>query len=97
MDIMVVFEQMLVLLILLIVGVIAAKCGVMDADTTRRFTRFTLLIPQTCMILGSVINADLGITPGRVFAILCLAVGHHGHAGLHIGIFGIASAENEAL
>lgn len=71
---MVVFEQMLVLLILLIVGVIAAKCGVMDEDMTRRFTRFTLLIPQTCMILGSVINADLGITPGRVFAILGVGV-----------------------
>lgn len=71
---MVVFEQMLVLLILLIVGVIAARFGVMDEDTTRRFTSFTLLIPQTCMILGSVINADLGITPGHVFVILGVGV-----------------------
>lgn len=70
MDILPIFEQMLVLLILLIVGVIAAKCGVMDEETTRRFTNFTLLIPQTCMILGSVINADLDVTPGRVFVIL---------------------------
>lgn len=61
---------MLVLLILLLVGVVAAKTGVMDEETNRRFTRFTLLIPQTCMILGSVINTDLGITPGRVFLVL---------------------------
>lgn len=61
---------MLVLLILLIVGVVAAKTGVVDEETNRRLTRFTLLIPQTCMILGSVINTDLGITPGRVFVVL---------------------------
>lgn len=67
---MTVFQQMLVLLILLLVGVAAAKFGVMDEDTTRRFTNFTLLIPQTCMILGSVINTDLDVTPGRVFVIL---------------------------
>lgn len=70
MDILMVFEQMLVLLILLLVGVIAARFGVMDGDTTSRFTNFTLLIPQTCLILNSVINTDLGITPGRVLAVL---------------------------
>ncbi len=70
MDIMLVFQQMLVMLLLLICGVIAAKTNVMDEDTTRRFTRFTLVFPQTCMILGSVINTDLGISPGRVFAVL---------------------------
>ncbi len=70
MDILLIFRQMLVLLILLIVGVIAAKVGVMDEDTNRRFTRFTLLIPQTCMILASVLNAGSDVTPGRVFAVL---------------------------
>ena len=61
---------MLVLLILLIVGVIAAKCGVMDEESTRRLTRFALVIPQTCMILNSVLNTELNVTPGRVFAVL---------------------------
>jgi hypothetical protein len=70
MDILPIFEQMMVLLILLVVGVIAAKTGIMDEETNRRFTRFTLLIPQTCMILGSVVNSDLGIGPGQVFGIL---------------------------
>ena len=51
---------MLVLLILLIVGVIAAKCGVMDEESTRRLTR----------LLNSVLNTELNVTPGRVFAVL---------------------------
>ena len=70
MDILPIFEQMLVLLILLIVGVIAAKCGVLDEESTRRLTRFALVIPQTCMILNSVLNTELNVTPGRVFAVL---------------------------
>ena len=70
MDIGPIFEQMLVLLILMITGAVAARFGVMDEETNRRFTRFTLVIPQTCMILGSVMNADLGITPAQVFQVL---------------------------
>ena len=66
MDIRAVIDQMLVLLILLIVGVIAAKTGVIDRETNRRLTNFTLVIPQTCMILGSVLNTDLGLTPLRI-------------------------------
>lgn len=66
MDIRAVINQMLVLLILLIVGVIAAKTGVIDRETNRRLTNFTLIIPQTCMILGSVLNVDLGLTPLRI-------------------------------
>ncbi len=70
MEVSLIFQQMLVLLLLLITGVIAARTGVIDEETNRRFTRITLLIPQTCMILGSVINADMDMTPGRVFAVL---------------------------
>ena len=61
---------MLVLLIFLIVGVIAAKTGVMDEDMTRRFTHFNLVIPQTCMILSSVMGVDLSVTPGRILGVL---------------------------
>ena len=70
MEIVMVVKQMLVLLILLIVGVIAAKTGVVDEETNRRLTRFALMIPQTCMILGSVMNADLGMTPLKVLSIM---------------------------
>lgn len=61
---------MLVLLILLIVGVVAAKTGVVDRETNRRLTNFTLVIPQTCMILGSVLNVDLGLTPMKILGVM---------------------------
>ena len=70
MDIMLIFEQMLVMLILLVVGVIAAKAGVMDEESSRRFTSFNLLIPQSCMILNSILGADIEVSPGRVAVIL---------------------------
>lgn len=70
MDIRAVIDQMLVLLILLIVGVIAAKTGVIDRETNRRLTNFTLIIPQTCMILGSVLNVDLGLTPLKILGVM---------------------------
>ncbi len=70
MDIRAIIEQMLVLLILLIVGVIAAKTGIIDRETNRRLTNFTLTIPQTCMILGSVLNVDLGLTPLKILGVM---------------------------
>lgn len=70
MNIWMIFQQMLVLLILMIVGVVAARTGVIDEETNRRFTGLTLIIPQSCMILGSVINSSLDLAPGRVLLIL---------------------------
>ena len=67
---MLVFEQTLVMLFLLVAGVIAGKAGVMDEESSRRFTSFNLLIPQSCMILSSILGADLQLSVGRVFAIL---------------------------
>ena len=67
---MLIFEQTLVMLLLLIAGVISSKAGVMDGETTRRFTSFNLLVPQSCMILGSILGADLELSVGRVFGIL---------------------------
>lgn len=70
MDIRLIFEQMLVLLLLMITGTAAARFGAIDEETNRRFTSFTLLIPQTCMILNSAIEAGADVTAGRVFAVL---------------------------
>ena len=67
---MLIFHQMLVMLILLAVGVIAAKAGVMDEESSRRFTSFNLLIPQSCMILDSILGADVSIPPLRVLGII---------------------------
>lgn len=70
MDMKAIIDQMLVLLILLLVGVVAAKTGVVDRETNRRLTNFTLMIPQTCMILGSVLNVDLGLTPMKILGVM---------------------------
>ena len=66
MDIMIIFNQMLVMLFLLAAGVIAAKAGVMDGESIRRFTSFNLLIPQTCLILDSILGAEINIPPLQV-------------------------------
>jgi len=78
MDIRAVIDQMLVLLILLIVGVIAAKTGIIDRETNRRLTNFTLTIPQTCMILGSVLNVDLGLTPMKILGVMLAGCAMYG-------------------
>lgn len=70
MDISLVFGQTLVMLFLLVAGVIAARAGVMDEESCRRFTSFNLLIPQSCMILSSILGADIDVPVGRVFGIL---------------------------
>lgn len=70
MDIMSVFSQMLVLLILLLVGVGCAKFHVVDEQMNRRLTHFTLIVPQSCMILNSVINVDLGLTFGKIMLVI---------------------------
>lgn len=70
MDVLLIFEQMLVMLVLLVAGVVSAKAGVMDEETCRRFTSFNLLIPQSCMILSSILGADIELSAGRVAVIL---------------------------
>lgn len=78
MEISSVFEQMLVLLILLLVGVAAAKTGVVDGETNRRLTRFALVIPQSAQIISSVIEDELNITPVQllsVFGASCVMYG----------------------
>ena len=70
MDMYSVFQQMLVLLILLLIGVVAAKTGVVDDESNRRLTRFALVIPQSAQILSSAMNVGQDMTLGRVLGIL---------------------------
>ena len=69
MDIMLTLEQMLVMLIMLIVGVVCARTGVIDADGNRKITRFTLAVPQSCMILASAINIEFEINAAKLAAV----------------------------
>lgn len=69
MDISSLFSQMLVLLILLLVGVVCAKTGVIDPDGNKKITAFTLAVPQSCMILASAINVDFEIAAAKLVAV----------------------------
>ncbi len=74
MDIISVFNVMVMMMLLLLVGVAVAKTGVVDAETNRRLTRFALVVPQSAVILSSAINLQLEMTPGKVLAVLAAAV-----------------------
>lgn len=63
------FEQMLVMLLMLIVGVVCAKTGVIDADGNRKITRFTLAVPQSCMVLSSAVNIEFEINAAKLAAV----------------------------
>ena len=67
---MLIFEQTLVMLFLLAAGVISAKAGVMDEETCRRYTSFNLMVPQSCMILSSILGAEIDMSVGRVLGVL---------------------------
>ncbi len=70
MDIVSVFNVMLTMLILLIVGVVASKTGVVDAETNRRLTKFAMAVPQCAIILSSAMNLEMEMTVGKVLGIL---------------------------
>ena len=70
MDTALVFNKMLVMLIMLCVGVLAAKTGVVDAEGNRRLSRFAMAVPQTATILASAVNTQMEITVGKVVGIL---------------------------
>lgn len=74
MDILLIFRQMLVMLIFLVIGVIASHFGLMDEEFNRRYTNFNLQIPQTGMILSSILGAGIELSAGRVLSILGVAL-----------------------
>lgn len=70
MDITLVFNEMVMMMLLLLVGVVVAKAGVVDAETNRRMTRFALVVPQSAVILSSAVNMEMEMTPGKVLLVL---------------------------
>lgn len=75
MDIKLVFDQMLMMLLMLAVGVASARAGVVDPETNRRMSRFALAVPQCAIILSSAMNLELELTLGQVLSVLALAAG----------------------
>lgn len=70
MDIKLVLDKMLTMLLMLIVGVIAAKTGVVDGETNRRLSRYAMAVPQCATILASAMNMQSDVTAGTVLGIL---------------------------
>ena len=74
MDFLSILMQMVVLFLVVIVGYIANKCGVMDGDFNKRLTNLVLMITCPAMILDSVINSENVFTLGEIGSICALAV-----------------------
>ena len=70
MDIGTILNQLIMMMIVLCVGVIGAKTGVIDPETNRRFSRFATTIPQSAIILASAMNMENGLTVSRVLLLL---------------------------
>lgn len=69
MDIKAVFEQMLVLFLLLVMGYICSKARIVDREGNRLLSRFALALPQCCMALSSVININFDVSAGKIVAV----------------------------
>ena len=64
---------MLVLLFILLIGVAGAKAGVLNAGTNKALTAIVINIAQCAMILGAVINVDMGLTAPELLKIVAIA------------------------
>ncbi len=70
MDIAVVFRQMSVMMLMLCVGVVSAKAGVVDAETNRRLSRFAIAVPQSATILASAMDLEESVSALTVLGVL---------------------------
>lgn len=60
---------MLILLTFMIIGVIANRAGIIDADTNTRFSRILLYVTQPAMILAAALNSQLELTAAELLKI----------------------------
>ena len=72
-DINSVIDQMLVLFIMLMVGFIAGKTGVIDDVGTKKLSRLALSVCQGCLILGSVMNIEQNVGVMDILKVLGVA------------------------
>ena len=73
MEITSVINQMLILLIILVVGVVAAKLKVINTETNKALSAIVINIAQCAMILSSVINVELTLSPLELLELLGIA------------------------
>ncbi len=65
--------QMVMLFLVIVLGYICNKCGVMDADFNRRLTNLVLTICTPAMILDSVLNSEQDFTLGQIGSLLVVS------------------------
>ena len=70
MDISSLFNQMLILLIILVVGFIANKTNIIDQQGNKNLSKLTLNITQGAMILSSVMNANPSMSSAELFTLV---------------------------
>ena len=70
MDIVLVFNKMIMMLLMLMVGVVVAKTGVVDKEGNRRLSRFALAVPQSATIIASAMTLDTKMSAGQVLGLL---------------------------
>ncbi len=70
-----IFNQMLLLFLLMAVGFVANKCRVMNTDVNRGLSKVVLNITLPAMVLAAVLKADHSMKTSQVFVLLAVAVG----------------------
>ena len=74
MDMTLLINLMITMLLMLIVGVVLAKLGVVDPETNRRLNRFAMAVPQCATILASAMNMEPGMEVSTVLTVLGIGV-----------------------
>ena len=74
MDMTLLINLMTTMLLMLVIGVVAAKAGVVDPETNRRLNRYAMAIPQCATVLASAMNIEKGMTVGTVLSVLGIGV-----------------------
>lgn len=69
-----ILTQMVEFFLVIIIGYIANKCGIMDGDFNKRLTNLVLMVTTPCMILDSVINSESVFTAAQIGSTILLAV-----------------------
>ena len=73
MEMTAVVNQMLVMLILLLLGVLCARIGLIDAAMNKKLSVLVMNVTQSAMILGSAMSLESEVGAKRVLAVLGIA------------------------
>ena len=70
MDMPLLINLMLTMLVMLLVGYLLARLGVIDAKANASLNRFAMTAPQCATVLARAINMDRGMTVGTVLGVM---------------------------